>query len=110
MRHAVSRNIRTSGDIKYLTDDSIYFKHLETAKSLEITKMKVDKLECISVNYSHNNENMSSNFTQPSKETSSSMHQVTKPKNPTPNQQTTYESDTDDDSNNSCTVTLHPTY
>lgn len=36
LRHAVSRNIRTSGDIKYLTDDSIYFKHLETAKSIRV--------------------------------------------------------------------------
>lgn len=76
---------------------------------LNILKQQ-NQLECIPVNYSHNNENISSNFTQTSKETSPSMHQVTEPKNPTANQQTTYESDADDDSNNSCTVTLHPTY
>ena len=30
LRHALSHNIRTSGDIKYLTGDSVYFKRLDS--------------------------------------------------------------------------------
>ena len=29
LRHASSHNIRTSGDIKYLTGDSVYFRRLD---------------------------------------------------------------------------------
>ena len=61
----------------------------------------------------HNNENISSDFIQSLQDTSLIQHQFTNPTNSTPIQQTTYESDTDDDSDHSCTNNFsntHPTY
>ena len=117
LRHELSHNIRTSGDIKYLTDHSVNFKNLDSKSWHGPAKvLKQDGQHVLNKNGSrhitvhpcqlqlinHNNENTSSNFTQTSQDTTPSQHQFPNPKNPTPIQQTTYESDTNDDCDNSC--------
>ena len=70
LRHARSHNIRTSGDIKYLTGDSVYFRRLDNkswhgpAKALGQDRQQV-LIKNGSI-YNHNNENISSELTQSS--------------------------------------------
>ena len=102
--HAFSHNIRTSGDVKYLTGDSVYFKQDGQQVLVKNGSRFIRKHPCRLQLINHNNENISHNFIQPSsQDTSLTQHQFTNPTNPTPILELTYESDTDDDSDNSCT-------